>query len=304
MRVHDLNSQADLRLGSGVFFQPKLPRRACARRSVCVCAVDGLSAAARIQRLRRQVPRRSSQAGLLLPRSILVLGICAAHVSRKLARHRNLFAGLGAQAVSRGIPRQGFAQYVGRRQRGARLADLRRLRPCPDSPGAEAVRQRTAGRRSGADGLRARLDDHRPVLESVSVGQVSPSQGRRQAAHAARPARQHSLLYSRFPRENARCQHPRPIADRAGGLLCDGSRLRRFRAAAIASRRQRPSSSPVANGISTARAVHVADVDKATGLRSDQTIVLAGPKSSRPYPGPAAPHRVLRRPSASGGWSS
>ena len=54
----------------------------------------------------------------------------------------------------------------------------------------------------------------------------------------------------------------------------------------IASRRRRPSSSPAANGISTARAAHGAPVDKTTGLRSDQTIVLAGPKSSRLYPVP------------------
>jgi hypothetical protein len=36
-------------------------------------------------------------------------------------------------------------------------------------------------------------------------------------------------------------------------------------------------------------------VDKTTGLRSDQTIVLAGPKSSRLVPRPVASHRVLRR---------
>ena len=194
MRVHDLNSQADSSLGSGVFFLPKLARRACARRSVRVCATDGLSAAAGVQCLRRQVPRRSSQPGLFVPRSILVFGICAAHVSRELAGHRNVFAGLGSQAVSRRVSRQGLAEHVGRRQSHARLANLRRLRSSLDPSGAEVVRPRTAGRRSGANGLRARLDDDRLVLELVSVGQVSPPQRRRQAAHAARPARQHSLF--------------------------------------------------------------------------------------------------------------
>ena len=109
-----------------------------------------------------------------------------------------------------------------------------------------------------ANGLRPRLDDHRLVSELVSVGQVSPSQGSGQAAHADRSARQHSLFYPHFPRENARCERARPIADRAGRVLRDGSRLRRFPATVSLHARRRRSSSLAANGTSTARAARVA----------------------------------------------
>src|SRR6266849_7914535 len=44
------------------------------------------------------------------------------------------------------------------------------------------------------------FDHHRPVPVVVSVGEVSPAQGRRQDAHFAGPARQHSHIYPRHQR--------------------------------------------------------------------------------------------------------
>ena len=162
----------------------------------------------------------------------LCSGICAAHVSRKPARHRNVPAGAGDRSC---ITRAFAARFRGARwptptaRHDWRIyADfaqvlIRRARKLyADEPLAVDLE---------ADGLRARFDDHRLVLELVSVGQVSPPQRGGQAAHAARPARQHSLFCAHFPRENARCDRARPTADRAGRVLRDGSRLRRFPAA-------------------------------------------------------------------------
>ena len=97
-----------------------------------------------------------------------------------------------------------------------------------DRPSAETVCGRIVER--------AMLE--RPSMRSIrrrstsvlacSLGQVSPTQGRREAAHPLGPAWQHPLFYAYFQRENARRQRPRPSADRAWGVLCHGSRLCRF----------------------------------------------------------------------------
>ena len=84
------------------------------------------------------------------------------------------------------------------------------------------------------DPVCARLDDHRPVPDSVSVGPIPQAQGRGQVAHTARPARQHPDLYPHFPRENARCQRPRRLPAEAGAFYVmdrgyvDFQRLYRF----------------------------------------------------------------------------
>src|SRR3989337_28819 len=145
MRVHDLNSRTDLSLGRGVLFLPRRPRKSCVRRAIRVYAVDELSSATRVQRLRRQVSRRSPQSRILVPRSMVVLGIRAAHLSRELAGHRNVLAGLESEIVSRRVSRQGLAEHLGRRQSRSRLANLCRLRPNLYPPPAEARTPRTAG---------------------------------------------------------------------------------------------------------------------------------------------------------------
>ena len=90
---------------------------------------------------------------------------------------------------------------------------------------------RSDGRRSGAEPVCSGFDHHRSVPVAVSVGEVPPAQSRRQDAHAAGPARQHSHVYPHYRRQGARREHPR--RDHAGGrgLLRHGSRLHRFRAA-------------------------------------------------------------------------
>lgn len=196
MRVHDLNSRAHSSLGRAVCF---LPRRSCVRWTIRVDATAGLFATPRIQRLRRTIRRQPPPTRLLVSRSVLMLGLRAAHVSRESAGCRDLPASPGAQAVPRWLSRQDFAQHAGGCESRSRLAKLRRFCAGADSSSPTVVRPRAARRGSGADGLRARLDDHRPVPELVPVGQVSPLQGRRQAAYPARPARQHSVFCACFP---------------------------------------------------------------------------------------------------------
>ena len=178
MCVHDLNSRRH-------FPGKNFRRWGCVRRADRLCAAHGVSSPARFQRLRRALPRRLSPAILLLPRSVSGAGLCAAHVSRKLARHRDVLGSGGLETVSRGLPQPGLAEHLGRRQPRSRLADLCRFRPGVDSPRPPLVRQRAARGGTEANGLCPRLDDDRSLFEPVPLGQVSPQKGSRQAAHAA-----------------------------------------------------------------------------------------------------------------------
>src|SRR6188768_258769 len=100
MSAHDfdVNGQNQPRKGS---FRGM--RATYARGIVGVCSAHGLCATTRIQHVRAALWWRPAAARVLLPRSISLFGVCATDVSRELAGHRNLSAGLGAKAVSRGV---------------------------------------------------------------------------------------------------------------------------------------------------------------------------------------------------------
>ena len=157
---------------------------------------------------------RPACARFQLCESVPLHGVRAAHLSREPARHRNVPACPERQALPLGYSRLGGAQHAGRRERSARLAHLRRVRAAPDSHRASALRQRTLWRGPKGDRLRAGLDHHRPVLVAVPVGTVSLDQGRDQAAHADRSARQHPELHPHLRRETARRQRPGRAAAR------------------------------------------------------------------------------------------
>src|SRR5437667_4139676 len=215
--------------------------------------------------------------------TVLGHGLCPVDLSRKSARHRSLFGFVAGQAVSPGIPWRGGALDPGRCQRVAGLANLRRLRPAADRDRAQIVYARAHGRRSGREPVRSGFDDHRSVSGTVSLGPVPAAQGGRQDAHAAGPARQYSNLHSHYRWQGARCQLAR--RDHAGSrsLLCNGSRLHRFptlvRADAQLSLLVVRTKS---NVLLQRRYSHA--VDKSTGVRSDQTVILSSFESACAYP--------------------
>lgn len=117
------------------------------------------------------------------------------------------------------LSRQNFSKHLGRRQQTPRLADLGRLcagahssRPGLVCPG------RLCGD-AGTRGLCPGLHNDRFVLGFVCLGAISSAQRGGETAHADRSARQYPVFYSHNSRENARCDGPRPSADRAGRLL-------------------------------------------------------------------------------------
>src|SRR6267378_1961700 len=138
------------------------------------------------------LPRPVSRPQFFLLGPVSLDGLRAAHLSREPARHRNVPAGSGWEVVSLGDSRSHLAQHAGRRQRDARLAHLCRSRSRADRRGASVVRGRSAGCRAGGNCLCVGLYYHRFVSFVVSVGTLPTLERRRQDAHAARSARQHS----------------------------------------------------------------------------------------------------------------
>ena len=171
MKRHDFNSLGQNRLPETI--ESRQSRLTNALGPLCVRTADGVLAASRVQFMRSSLPGRPSFARLHLPRSIPVHGVRATHVSGKPARHRDLSACDGKEALSRRFPQPSFPEHVGGCKPGPRLANLCRLRTDPDSSCAGAVRQRTAGSHAGTDCLRARFDDDRPVFEPLSLGAFS-----------------------------------------------------------------------------------------------------------------------------------
>ena len=172
-------------------------------------SVDGFSPEARIQQVRQALPRRLSRQQFLLPRSISLHGICATDLPRKSPRHRNLPASSATETVSRRVSQHRRSQYACQCQSTTRLADLRRLRSCIDRSCEGVVSPRRHRFQVRANRLRLRFHHHRSLFVVVSLGQVSPSQRRGQAAHVDRFTRQYPVFYTLFHGKSSRCQCPR-----------------------------------------------------------------------------------------------
>ena len=88
-----------------------------------ILPVDQLPSGSRIPPLRKPLRRGSQMARLFLLGSVPLHGVRPADLPRKPARHRSVPAFARRQALPHGIPLPGGALHTGRRQRVARLAD-------------------------------------------------------------------------------------------------------------------------------------------------------------------------------------
>src|SRR3990172_8304822 len=261
--------------------------RANADRTHRVCTTDGRHSAPRLRAVRRAVPRPASGPFVLLLRPVPLPGLRPGDVPGEPSRHRDLLARRAAEALPRGPARPGLAKHPRGRERDARLADLRRLRPDPHSAGPPVVLRRALRRRVGADGVRLRCDDDRSLPRPVPLGPLPAPQGGREAPHAPRPARPDPDLRGDHRRESRRCDPPRCARDRARGIL-------RAPPAPLPAPTQGLAFFVIRGkrGLDCVRRPS-RPVDRTTGLRSDQTIVLCGPKTATLYPVPLRRIRFL-----------
>src|SRR3990170_7907214 len=253
-----------------------------------LCAVDRVSSGSRIPKVRRPIPRGVQGPEIHLSRPVPLHGLRAADVSRKPAGHRNLPEGRPGKALPHWHPGRNLPNHSGEGQRKPRLAHLCRLRTGTHPNGKNTVRERSVRGRVGADGIRPRLHDDRSVPLPLPVGEVPETEGGRQAPHASGLAGEHPLVHQDYRRQVARRQRPGRTDPRAGIVLRDGPRISGLRTAS--------SLLGLLGLLHSAffiirakknlcyRRLYSTPVDKTTGVRSDQTIVLTGVNTAEHYP--------------------
>ena len=188
------------------------------------------------------------------------------------------------QTLSHGLSRKGLPQYLGPCQPSPRLAHLCRLRPSPDHPSPQSLCQRKFWSRTGTNGLCPGFHHHRSLSFAFPLGQVPPTQRRRQTAYPSGFARQHphsdlSLPMAKFTMSISSTNsssNPEPFTSwiEAIWILPVSTR----------SIRPQPFSSSGPKAISASRRLYSQPVDKSTGVQCDQIIVLNGFYARKDYP--------------------
>src|SRR5271166_5290395 len=116
-----------------------------ARRPLRFCPSHAAFAVDDVSSLRRPLWRRAQDQAFLTPRSVSLSCLRATDLAREPARHRSMSSRAILQALPSGFPQHGCPQHLGERQRRARLAHLRRLRPTPHRHRAAALCRRSTG---------------------------------------------------------------------------------------------------------------------------------------------------------------
>jgi len=194
------------------------------RRQISVCAIDGASSDPYFSTDRQTLRRRLQGSNLFLPRSVLLYGLCTAHLSREPTRYRSLLSSTTLQVISSGDSfKTSISQYPSQCEQHSRLEDLCRLCSKSDHNSQELICQRTLWRRSPKLSLCARCNHYRPMPISFPMGAISTNQSCREVTYLTRSTRQYSDVYPYQRWQNARSQYPRSADPRSRGFLCDGS---------------------------------------------------------------------------------
>jgi hypothetical protein len=154
-------------------------------RTIGICSSHGVFAAESFQPDAGSETCSTQSPGLQLPGSVLDACLCATYGTRIVARYRNQFASATQTFLPYGVALQDdLSQHSGQRKPSQTLGSVCRSGPSLNKYGAYALRRRTDQHRTecadGCDCLCAGLDDDRLVSESVPLGAISNSQGRRQ----------------------------------------------------------------------------------------------------------------------------
>jgi len=215
----------------------------------------------------------------------LAMAFAQLTLSRQPAGHRDLLERPADETLSRRLSRQGLPKHLGRRQQADATGAFGPTSPMCSSVGRGHCTPRTTSASALKQTAYAWTPRRSTCASPCSLGEISSSQGGGQDAHLDRPARQHPLFYPHNSRENSRCDRARSLAHRAGAFYMmdkgyiDFERLHAFtRQMAFFVTRAK------SNVDCTRRESR--EVDKSTGLRSDQTIVLQGRRTSHFYPTP------------------
>src|SRR4030095_14089068 len=130
----------------------------------------GVHLSRRVSPLLSQIRRQSQCAPTVVLESVSGHGFCSTDLSPQSSRHRSLFEGATFQALSLRLQSSHPTLHPGRRQRAARLENLRRLCPHSDRHRSASVRRYRTFGGSGLHGLCPGRHHHRLVPECFPLG--------------------------------------------------------------------------------------------------------------------------------------
>jgi hypothetical protein len=140
----------------------------CESRTNHFCPNHAVHLSRRISPLRSEIRRQSQCATTVVLEPVSGHGLCPTDLSPQPSRHRSLFASATFQALSLRLQSPHPTLYSGRRQRAARLENLRRLCPYSDRHRSAAVRRHRSWIGSGGYCLCSGRHHHRSVSECFS----------------------------------------------------------------------------------------------------------------------------------------
>jgi hypothetical protein len=199
-----------------------------ARRTDNLLTTDRLPSQKTIRQVCPPIPWQPSNKNFFLLRSIPMYGFCSDNLSSEPTGHRNLSSSDAAKTLSLRHSRKCLPNHVGKGKRKSRLENLCRLCTHPDKQSPSTLRKRGLRHSTESRSLCFRLDKHRFMSITVSMGKVSQTQSCSQGAHADGLKGLYTNVYPHYRRKSTRCQYSRRTGFRAGRHLHHGSRIPRL----------------------------------------------------------------------------
>ena len=247
-------------LSCGDILQPLL-RRAIAneQRKNSVFANPRFHSKASIQNLPQSLQRKLSSQIFLMLRPISNDGFCPTNVPRKPEKYRNLFKSFGRETLSLRLSWKSFSQQFSQRQRKKRLANISRLCTSADQKSKATLRERRFRHHVREYRLCFGCNCNRLMPVTISLGSASQTQKRCKATYTDGPERLYTHVYTHYKR----CCIRNHSFSKSNCFFVIRAKK---------------------NTVYYRKCSH--PIDKSAGLRSDQTIKLTGPKTSKLYPIP------------------
>jgi len=280
--VIDLNSL----LSCGDIFQSLVRRNtANENRAYSFFANLGLYSKASIQSLRQSLQWQPSDQIFFMFRPISNDGIRTTDIPRQLKRCRNLLASFRRQTISLWLSRKNFSKYFSRCKREKKLANISRLCTSSNSQSQTTLRRRRLWHYIEKYSLRLRCNRYRFMPFAISLGSTSQAQKCSKTPYADGPEGLYTHVYTHYKWS---CTRNNGLSDSAFGTasyIRHGQRLYRF-CNIIQFFKEQIFFVVRAKKNTVYYRKCSRPIDKNTGLRSDQTIKLTGPKTSKLYPRP------------------
>src|SRR6266513_1444199 len=192
------------------------------------CPNHGVHLSRRVSSLRPEIRWQSQCAAAVVLESVSGHGLCPIDLSPQSSRYRSLFESSTFQALSLRLQSPHPTLHSGRRQRAARLENLRRFCSYPDRHRSSSVRGHRSWIGSGSYCLCPGCYHYRSVSECFPLGHLQASQGSHQASHIDGSPQLHSRFYRHYSRQSPRHSFARCHCPRARLFSGDGSGLHRF----------------------------------------------------------------------------